>query len=137
MNIYVASSWRNLLQPAVVSILRNCGHTVYDFRQHGFAWRDVAPDWQNWTPEQYEQALKHPLAVAGFERDMKALKECDACILVLPSGRSASFEFGYAIGQGKIGAVVLFDSCEPELMYSGQSIIKNSNELLTWGGFDK
>lgn len=32
MKIYVASSWRNLLQPAVVHVLRRCGHDVYDFK---------------------------------------------------------------------------------------------------------
>lgn len=43
MNIYVASSWRNLLQPGIVVALRRCGHDVYDFRNpapgnKGFAW---------------------------------------------------------------------------------------------------
>lgn len=30
--VYVASSWRNLLQPGVVSALRSMGHWVYDFK---------------------------------------------------------------------------------------------------------
>ena len=32
MKIYVASSWRNAQQPAVVARLREAGHEVYDFR---------------------------------------------------------------------------------------------------------
>lgn len=139
MKIYVASSWRNILQPGIVSILRNCGHEVYDFRnptpgQNGFSWREIHPDWEQWTPEQYREALTHPIALQGFRFDMDALKACDACVLVLPSGRSASFEFGWAIGAGKRGAVVMFERCEPELMYLGNPILTNVNELFDWAG---
>ncbi len=59
---------------------------------------------------------------------------CDACVLVLPSGRSASYEFGWAIGAGKRGAVVQFEPCEPELMYLGQPILTTPDELLDWAG---
>lgn len=139
MKIYVASSWRNMLQPAIVSMLRSCGHEVYDFRNpkpgdNGFSWREIHPDWENWTPQQYRDALEHPIAKAGFKNDIDALNDCDACVLVLPSGRSASWEFGYALGQGKSGAVVMFDACEPELMYLGNPILTTPDELLDWGG---
>ena len=139
MKIYVASSWRNILQPAIVSMLRNCGHDVYDFRnpapgQNGFSWREIHPNWEQWTPQQYREALRHPIALAGFKFDMDALQACDACVLVLPSGRSASFEFGWAVGAGKRGAVVMFEHCEPELMYLGNPIITNTNELFDWAG---
>ena len=139
MKIYVASSWRNILQPAIVTMLRRCGHEVYDFRNpapgnSGFSWREIHPDWQNWTPQQYREALEHPIAKQGFEYDMSALRGCDACVLVLPSGRSASFEFGWAIGAGKRGAVVMFESCEPELMYLGNPILTTPDELFDWAG---
>lgn len=137
MKIYVASSWRNILQPAIVSMLRSCGHQVYDFRNpapgnEGFSWSEIDPNWLGWTPAEYRQALEHPIAKAGFALDMNALRECDACVLVLPSGRSASFEFGWAIGNGKRGAVVMFDACEPELMYLGSPILTTTDELLDW-----
>lgn len=137
MKIYVASSWRNTLQPAIVTILRRCGHEVYDFRnpapdEDGFNWRDIDPAWQSWTPRQYRESLKHPIAFAGFRNDINALKNCDACVLVLPSGRSASWEFGYAVGQGKVGAVVMFEACEPELMYLGNEILTTADELFDW-----
>jgi hypothetical protein len=139
MKIYVASSWRNIIQTGIVVMLRRCGHEVYDFRNpapgnSGFAWRSIHPDWENWTPKQYREALEHPIAKQGFEYDMNALRECDACVLVLPSGRSASFEFGWAIGAGKKGAVVMFDKCEPELMYLGNPILTSTNELFDWAG---
>lgn len=137
MKIYVASSWRNLLQPAIVAVLRRCGHEVYDFKNpapgnSGFSWREIHPDWQNWTPKEYREALQHDVAKRGYEFDINALRECDACVLVLPSGRSASWEFGYACGQGKESAVVMFDKCEPELMYRESPILTSMNELFDW-----
>lgn len=139
MKIYLASSWRNIAQPAFVKVLRDCGHEVYDFRNpapgnNGFNWREIDPNWQNWTPQQYRQALEHPIAKSGFDYDMNALRECDACVLLLPSGRSASFEFGWAMGAGKKGAVVMFEACEPELMYLGHPILTTPAELFDWAG---
>lgn len=137
MKIYVASSWRNLLQPAVVTLLRKYGHEVYDFKNpapgnNGFSWSEIDPNWKDWTPAQYRLALEHPIAKQGFELDMNALRECDACVLVLPSGRSASFEFGWAIGAGKVGAVVQLEACDPELMYLGSPILTSMDELIDW-----
>ena len=137
MKIYVASSWRNLVQPAIVHMLRGCGHEVYDFKNpgpgnHGFSWRDIEPDWLNWTPDQYARALEHPIALAGYESDMTALRACDACVLVLPSGRSASWEFGWACGAGKRGAVVMLEKCEPELMYLGNPILTSTPAIFGW-----
>jgi hypothetical protein len=134
IKIYVASSWRNLLQPAIVHALRRCGHEVYDFRNpapgnKGFAWSDIDPNWQSWSPAQYREALKHPIAVRGYGYDIAALEACEACVLVLPSGRSASWEFGYAMGQGKEGTVVQFGAVEPELMYRQAEIVTSMDEL--------
>jgi hypothetical protein len=134
MRLYVASSWRNLLQPGIVVALRRCGHEVYDFRHPapgntGFAWSQIDPDWKTWDAKAYRRALQHPVAVEGYAYDIGALKSCDACVLVLPSGRSASWEFGYAMGQGKRGAVVQFDAIEPELMYREAEIITSMDEL--------
>lgn len=134
MKIYVASSWRNMLQPGIVHALRRCGHEVYDFKNpkpgnRGFAWSAIDPHWEGWTPEQYREALKHPIAQEGYSLDIAAVRECEACVLVLPSGRSASWEFGYAMGQGKRGYVVQFDKFEPELMYSEATILTNMDEL--------
>jgi hypothetical protein len=47
--IYVASSWRNDVQPVAVEMFRQLGHEVYDFRNprpgdNGFHWSDIDPD---------------------------------------------------------------------------------------------
>jgi nucleoside 2-deoxyribosyltransferase len=134
MRIYVASSWRNAYQPAVVRLLRHLGHEVYDFRNPapgnaGFAWSAIDPNWQGWMPDEYRKALQHPIAKVGYALDIGAVRWCDTCLLVLPSGRSASWEFGYAMGAGKCGYVYMPEPCEPELMYSDAGIIVSEDEL--------
>ena len=130
VNIYVASSWRNQEQPAVVQALRNSGFDVYDFKNpepgnQGFHWSEIDPEWQAWTPESFIEKLEHPIAQDGFQLDMDALDACDICVLVMPSGRSAHLEAGYAAGAGKLVVVLLTDS-EPELMYLMCDILATS-----------
>jgi nucleoside 2-deoxyribosyltransferase len=123
MKIYVASSWRNPHQPLVVEKLREAGHEVYDFRNpsetdKGFAWSDIDENWQNWSNEEYIKALDHPIAVKGFLNDFKGMDWADACVLVMPCGRSAHVEAGYMQGAGRPTIVLMFDEAEPELMYN-------------------
>jgi hypothetical protein len=124
MNIYIASSWRNTHQPAFVYMLRKWGYKVYDFRnprpgENGFFWSEIDEKWQDWLPEEFRDALDTPPADAGFCNDMLALRHCDLVVLLLPSGRSAHTEAGWASGHGK-PVVVYIDqhtNTEPELMY--------------------
>ena len=84
----------------------------------GFSWREVDPDWENWPAdvERYRRGLDHPRAVEGFSRDMDALKACDACVMVMPCGPSASMEMGWACGAKKLVAVYMPAIREPDLM---------------------
>ena len=132
--IYVASSWRNQEQPALVGALRAEGHEVYDFRNPpgatGFSWGELDPAWLRWTPEHYSALVTaHPRARAGFESDKSALDWCDTCVLLLPCGRSAHLEAGYASGQGKQVVVRLSaERFEPELMYLMCSALAHTDQ---------
>ncbi len=134
--IYIASSWRNQYQPDCVAMLRSLQHEVYDFRNPpgrnaGFAWSDIDPNWENWTTEEYRKALKHPLAVTGFQSDFEGMQWADVCLLVLPSGRSANAEAGWMKGAGKTVYVFSPVKQEPELMYSlYDGIIGGLDELI-------
>lgn len=121
LNIYVASSWRNEIQPLVVAVLRADGHFVYDFRHprpqdDGFSWSEIDPDWTTWSSAQFRQNLSHPLAARGFHIDFSAMCAADVCVLVMPSGRSAHLEAGWFAGRGR-PVVALLAGGEPELMY--------------------
>lgn len=122
--IYVASSWRNSYQQDIVTLLTGAGHEVYDFRNppsggHGFAWKEIDGGWESWSPSQYRDALKHPLAVAEFLQNFSGMEWADTCVLVLPAGRSASWELGWFAGQRKFCVVFIPEKVEPELMYGG------------------
>lgn len=122
MKLYIASSWRNEFYPEVVRTLREAGHDVYDFRNppsggHGFWWSDIAEDYMEWTPDEYKRQLNHPKAEAQFNNDIEAMRSCDACVLVLPCGRSAHTEAGWFAGAGKKVWVYMPIKQEPELMY--------------------
>lgn len=136
MKIYVASSWRNLIYPGIVLALRRCGHDVYDFRnppnKSGFGWEQVNPAYQRGglaSVEDYRTMLAHPIVAAGYESDIGAVRAADCVVYVLPCGRSASFEFGYAMGMGKPGYVVWFGDHEPDLMFRGAKILGTMNDL--------
>ena len=118
--IYVASSWRNTVQQAVVHAFRRMGHEVYDFRnppeKEGFQWEAVDANWEEWTNEEYLTGLDHPAAVEGFAADYLAMEWADTFVLVQPCGRSAHLEMGWACGQGKCTVMILGEAVEPELM---------------------
>lgn len=136
MKIYVASSWRNKVQPVVIQILRKHDFDVYDFRNpkpgsYGFYWSEIDPNWKSWSPKQFRDALSHPVAETNFALDMQSLQECDACVLVMPCGRSAHLEAGYAIGAGKPTAILLSNG-DPELMYKMAAVFTNMHDVINW-----
>ena len=131
--IYVASSWRNQYFPEVVKRLREYGHEVYDFRNpphdHGaFMWKDVDPDFDKWTVEEYKQGLQHPSSERQFQADLDALNWADTCLLVLPCGRSAHTEAGWMKGAGKRVIVYIPEMQEAELMYKLFDLVSGSLE---------
>ena len=143
MKIYVASSWRNNIQPNVVKNLRQAGHEVYDFKNPGtdnagFHWSDIDPDWQNWTPEKYRDNLDHHIAEEGYKSDLDAMEWADLFVGVQPFGRSASLEMGWAAGRGK-KTILLLENGEPELMVKmlDHICINMAEVLVCAGGFGK
>jgi nucleoside 2-deoxyribosyltransferase len=121
--IYLASSWRNQKQSEVLAMLKEMGHDVYDFKNPmpgntGFGWQKCKYDLT--IKDNYIHHIStDKTAALGFKLDRDALNWCDTCIMLLPCGRSAHLEAGYAIGQGKETIIVLSDDekFEPELMY--------------------
>jgi len=163
--VYVASSWRNPMQPAVCAILKAAGIPHYDFRNPeggtGFSWREVktpggpeilgetrsrqyedpraikakGSDWEL-VPE-YLRMIEHPRAIEGFDADFAAMQKADTFVMVLPCGKSAHLELGWAIGAQKRTAILLEDPVEPELMYRAADYLAPSvHALLGWLGVE-
>ena len=136
MYIYVASSWKNPYQQDVVGALRNEGYDVYDFRNptagdNGFSWKELDPLYpRKWDVNFYRAALQSTQARRGYRHDIEAVQKADVCVFVLPCGRSAAWEFGYMMGQGKRGIVLQIDSEDPDLMFREAEIVGSIAELL-------
>jgi len=139
LNIYVASSWRNIYQPETVETLRALGHEVYDFRNpapgdHGFAWKQVHPKpCEEWTLPEYLEALDHPIAQEGFRKDFEAMERANCCVLVLPSGASAHLEAGWFSGAQR--PVLIYAPNyhgPPELMYKALRSVGSAKLRVVW-----
>ncbi len=132
LRVYVASSWRNPYQQAIVRNLSMAGHEVYDFRnppnRAGFAWGAIAPDWKSWDTAAFVEHLQHQDAIAGFDADMNGLSNAHACVLVLPCGRSAHLEAGWAAGRGIPLLILAPEPCEPELMYRMARLVTDDEQ---------
>lgn len=167
--IYLASSWRNPYQPQVLSALRGVGHAVYDFREDqrvqtrsghelgveepsatAFAWSEMDPRWQDWSPSAYRRKLQtSQRAAQGFIGDLRGMEWADTCVLCLPCGNSAHIEAGHMKGRGKRliiywntdavrtevrgpeGALVKAWNFEPDLMYLlADNLVIGVTELL-------
>lgn len=121
MRIYVASSWRNEFHKETVEALTDLGHDVYDFKSDlgaSFHWNEVGVNSETESLVTYLVGIDRPRAKAGFRSDMGALATCDLCVMLLPCGKSAHLELGYAVGAHKLTAIIINDSeLQPELMY--------------------
>jgi len=104
VKIYIASSWKNgQLAVDLAHFLREEeGHEVDCFCEtrpgrYTFDAREL-PGHEELNAK---TALKRPEFQKAFEQDKAMLDWCEAVVMVLPCGKSAHLEAGYAKGQGK------------------------------------
>jgi hypothetical protein len=95
----------------------------------GFGWSQIEPIEGFVDVTTYRRLLDSRRAKEGYATDMAALQSAEALVYVLPCGRSASWEFGYAMGAGKPCYVVWFEPHEPELMFMEATILGSMEEL--------
>lgn len=112
-SIYVIGSMRNPRIPEVAKALRGVGWDAYD------DWHSSGPEsddyWQAYEKHRgrtYREALAGVHAQNVFELDKRHLDRCDACVLVMPCGKSGHLELGYMRGRDKPGYILL--DGEPE-----------------------
>jgi hypothetical protein len=88
----MASSTRNSHYPGLVARARTVGFLVHNWSEPAFRWGTIDPNYQNWTVAEYANALRHPAARSHFYDYVQAIAECDACVLLCPSGTDARGE---------------------------------------------
>ena len=133
MKLYVASSLRNRHYRSVISKIRNQGHEAYDFGDPpaGSEEFGILPPVR---PDQHYESLRGHIGQATFKRDAAALRVCDACVLVLPCGKSGHIEAGFAAGMAKPLAIYLEPHAEqePEVMYNFGTLVWNDQMFYDW-----
>lgn len=112
-SIYIIGSMRNPQIPVVAGALRAIGWDAYD------DWHSSGPEsddhWMAYEAARgrtYREALAGVHAQNVFDLDKRHLDRCDACVLVMPAGKSGHLELGYMRGRNKPGYILL--AGEPE-----------------------
>lgn len=112
MKVYISSSWKNRQRVrALAEQLRGAGHEVYDFTDPASRGvPEIPPEafTEQFDPDKhvyrrYIQRSEWREAVMGNKR---ALDDCDVCVLLLPCGNDAHADWAYAVGRGRVTAVV-------------------------------
>lgn len=126
--IYVIGSLRNPRVPEVAAELRKCGLDAFDdWYAAGPHADDAWRDYENARGHGIIQALQGPAAKNVFEFDRRNLRAADAAVLVLPAGKSGHLEFGWTLGQGKPGIILLdIDPERYDVMYQfATAVVRN------------
>ena len=136
MKVYLASSWKNaqLVRDCAKSLRRH-GHEVDDFADDsrgryvfGF---DKLPDISNHNAQTVFQLTE---VQQPFAEDKKWIDWADCVLLLLPAGKSAHLEAGYAKGQGKKLIIFQLDfpKAEFDAMYGFADLITNDPREIYW-----
>lgn len=141
VRVYIASSWRNPIYDSMREYLTACDFEVYDFKNEetAFRWEDVDPDWDRIGDDivnhvRFETLMSNPAVKKAYNADFEALRHSDIVILLLPAGRSAHLEAGWAVGHGKVVIVYVYGRMNPvEVMYAMLGkVFDDLEDLLAW-----
>jgi len=134
LQVYVASSRRNRLYPAVRDRIRDAGAGVFDWNDPPFSWSAIDPCFQDWTVEQYAAALRDSVGAEHVRRYMTAIANCDVCVLLLPAGTDAHCEILAAAHLRKKIIVVFTAGVQRELIHvrfaQGGTFVTSIDELM-------
>jgi hypothetical protein len=124
--VYLVGSLRNPQIPVLGNEMRALGLEVVD---NWFAGGKIADDaWQEYSVARgrsYAEALQSREAGHVFYFDRAYINLSDAVVMLYPAGRSAHLEFGYAVGGGKKGYLLMEE--QPErydvmLQFAGSTV---------------
>lgn len=128
--VYIASSWKNEASVKwMAAFLRSQGFEVDDFTDDS-AGRFVFHYSELGNLEELDaiRFLQYEKAQRAFEEDKRMIDWADAVVLLLPAGRSAHLEAGYAKGRGK--QLIIYQSDFPvgefDVMYGFADLITSN-----------
>jgi hypothetical protein len=142
LRVYLSSSWKNRERVRYLAdAIRAQGHEVYDFTDPGC--REGIPEI---PPEKFPEPFdpkkdlyrnyinSQPPWRQAVMRNKQALNNCDVAVLMLPCGQDAHADAYYALGLGRILAVVgqpKEGERTPTHLWA-DAILDHDNEVPTW-----
>lgn len=117
--IYLATSWKNEHYTRVLALLRENGHTVYDFREKGFLFSQLVSegvDVEKLSAREQYELLNHDTAERAFQMDMEGLQSSDVLVMMYPCGNDAHLELGWAVASGLYTIIYINDGYRVGLM---------------------
>lgn len=108
--VYVVGSLRNPEVPKLAAELRELGifESVFDdWHSAGPHADDCWRDYEKARGHTLQQALRGTAARNIFNFDCRHLVRADIVIMLMPAGKSAHLELGWAIGRGAKGYILL------------------------------
>lgn len=108
MKIYIATSWKmEGIAKELAKILRENSHEVDCFcdastGRYVFHWSEFVEKEEDLSNYNAIDFLKDPKTQKAFQEDKVHIDWCEAVVMILPCGRSAHMEAGYAKGCGKM-----------------------------------
>ena len=131
-NIYIGGALANPDIVRLTKVLLDAGHVAFSEwytpgKEADVLWRD----YELALGFDYRAALARPAAKNTFNFDRSHIDLCDVFIMVLPCGKSAHLELGYAIGKGKTGIIYMPEQPDRwDVMYGfANGIVYNDAEL--------
>ena len=140
--VYIMGSLKNPEVPSLANDIQSLGVEAFcDWFSPGPNADDHWRDYSKARGLTYAEALQSYAATHIFEFDKFHLDRCDAGVLLMPAGKSAHLEFGYMIGTGKPG-YMLIEAEEPRwdimVQFATKIFFKRSSLLaelaLNFGG---
>lgn len=136
MKIYLASSWKNAEQVKSIKDMLEAEGNEVDAFCDSTAGRFVFRFDQlsaNLSEHNAITIFNFPPVNQAFEEDKKWLDWADAVLLILPAGKSAHLEAGYAKGQGKHLVIYQdgFPDGEFDVMYGFADLITDDLHEVT------
>lgn len=134
VQVFINGALKNERIPIIGETLRNRGYDVLD------EWispgRQADENWQTYEKVRgrtYAEALRGRHATHVFLYDRAHIDMADIALLVMPAGKSAMLELGYAKGRGKL-AYIFLDGQEPDrydiMPNLADKILVNEDDLL-------
>ena len=134
MKIYIASSWKNEKECiTLANLLRLDGHEVDCFCDKNSGRLFNFNDLPDITGRNGITILDEPIVQKAFTEDKKWIDWAEAVVLLLPCGKSAHLEAGYAKGRNKqLFILGEFPKGEFDVMYGFADGLFRSSEFLRY-----